>query len=371
MIPPLESEASTMFKAVLPALAILAWAWTPTRGDEDPVPLAKGVRGLVTRTVGEVSMDGKLDEWSEAFCVPVHYNHGRLEDRAAQFFAMWDDEALYIGLRALDRKQANPGVGGAVFNGDAVEFYLDTRSGEALRAKDWSEGAVHLFYSPFEGTARKPRWVIRQGIATSDTELKGVVVEANTQDWGYEVEFKLPWANFPKFRPKLGALLALDAELCSGDGGERTDRTFAYGSPLSVQQPASLGLVELVKSFDPDYLPAIGAAAFPFWVETPWVQPERAHVQATVGIAPDFVDLAGEVQVRLHDTHGTIVKSVPARMETFGPQGKRFARAIAFWSIDEFAPGTYFATAEVVARTGKTMASVAPRMVHEANMSGR
>lgn len=366
----LDTRDRIMIKPAVLLLVLPFLIGGDVRGEET-TPLKKGVRGLVTLSDGPVTLDGKLDEWSKAFCVPVHYNHPNLDNRAAQFFMMWDDEALYVGLRALDRKRANPGTGGAVFNGDAVEFYLDTRSGDALRGKDWTPGAIHLFYSPFEGTELKPRWVMRQGIATSNTELKGVVVIATTYDWGYEMEFKLPWSNFPGFQAKPGALLAMDAELCSGDGGARTDRTFAYGSPLSVQQPASQGLLELVKSFDPDSLAQVGPAAFPMWVDTPWVQPERAQVQAVVAISPTFLDLVGEVEVRLHDTDGKIVKTKPAQIERFGPSGKGFARAVARWSIDDFAPNTYFATAKIQSRTGKTLTTVAPRMVQEAQMTGR
>ncbi|HEV3166487.1 MAG TPA: sugar-binding protein [Isosphaeraceae bacterium] len=344
---------------------------SPTHADDTPVALKPGVRGLVTKAAGGVRIDGKLQEWDDAFCTPVHYNHRDLDNRAGQFFYQWDEQALYIGLRALDRKQANPGQGGAVYNGDAVEFYLDTRPGDLLRGKDWTPGAIHFFFSPFEGSELKPRWVMRGGIATSNTVLNDVEHLATKYDWGYEEEFKIPWSNFPDFKPQLGALLAIDAELCSGDGGARTDRTFAYGSPLSVQQPASLGLLELVKLFAPEYLTAAGPAAFPLWVETAWVQPERAHVQAVVAIPPAFADLVGEVNIRIHNTEGKVVKTVPGHIESFGPAGKGFVRAVALWSIDDFAPNTYFATASIEARTGKTLCTVAPRMVHEANMTGR
>jgi hypothetical protein len=349
---------------------VLSPVGLPARGDE-PVPLAEGVRGLVTLTPTKVIMDGRLREWSNAFCTPLQYNHRDVENRAAQFFYMWDDEALYIGLRCLDLKQANPAALPATYDGDAVEFYLDTRPGDALRGKDWTTGAIHFYFSPFQGGEVKPRWVMRRGIATSETVLTGVEIAATNDSESYEVEFKLPWANFPDFKPGFGAVLALDAELCSGDGATRTDRSFAYGSPLSVQQPASLAKVELVKRYDPDYLPQVGPASFPFWVETPWVQPERAQVQAVVAIPPAFAEIVGEVEIRLHDPDGRIVKTLPARVEPFGPPDKGFLRAGAFWSIDDFAPNTYFASARIVARTDKTMVTVTPRMVHEAIMKGR
>jgi len=360
-----------MPRTAIAAVAALLLIGLPAAADEPVADLAKGVRGLVTRASAGVVVDGKLAEWETAYCTPVHHGHARLADRAAQFFYQWDDDALYVGLRCLDTKRANPGQKGAVYNGDAVEFYLDARSGAALRSKDWSDGAVHLFYSPFVGSELRPRWVMRPGIATSGAKLEGVEVAATAYPWGYESEFKIPWANFPKFKATLGATLALDAELCSGDGAGRTDRTFAYGSPLSVQQPASLGMVELVKGFDPAYLAAAGPAAFPMTVETPWSQAGRAECRAVVAIPPAFADVVGAIDVRLHDAEGKIVKTLPARVEPFGPDGLGFRRAVATWSIDDFAPNTYFATAKISARTGKPMVAVAPRMVQEAIMTGR
>jgi len=343
----------------------------PSPAAEAPVALEAGVRGLVTLALTKVAVDGRLDEWGGAFCTPVHYGHRDLANRPAQFFYMWDDEAFYVGLRCLDARQANPAPLPATFNGDAVEFYLDTRSGEALRGKDWTPGAIHFFFSPFQGKEVRPRWVIRQGIATSDTVLKGVEIAATNGSDRYEVEFKLPWSNFPDFKPKPGAVLAIDAELCSGDGGTRTDRTFAYGSPLSVQQPASLAKVELVRSFEPEYFHAVGPDAFPMRVETPWAQPERARVQAVVAVPPAFAEIVGQVEIRLHDADGKVVKTLPAPVEAFGPKGLGFSRAVAQWSIDDFAPGSYFASARVLARTGKLITTVTPRMVDEANMTGR
>ena len=67
------------------ALAGLVWLGSLARSAETPVPLEPGVRGLVTRASGKVVIDGSLREWSEAFCTPVHYGHGNLENRAAQF----------------------------------------------------------------------------------------------------------------------------------------------------------------------------------------------------------------------------------------------------------------------------------------------
>ncbi|WP_435005732.1 sugar-binding protein [Tundrisphaera lichenicola] len=352
-------------------LMLLLFGAIGAMAEDKPVALEKGVRGLVVRATEPVVVDGKLREWSGAYCTPVHYSHGNLTNRAAQFFYLWDEQALYVGLRTLDEKPANIGNPGSLWNGDAVEFYFDARTGDSLRGQEWSTGAIHLFYTAFEKATVHPRWTVRQGIATSDVRLKGVEIGATSEGGITELEFKLPWANFPEFTPKAGSVIALDAELCSGDGEGRTDRTFAYGSPLSVQQPASLGKVELVNSFDPAYLPEAGPSTFPMWVETPWTQSERARVRAVVAIPPSFVEQVGAVNVRLHDADGKVVRTEIATIEPFGPPGAGFVRAVASWSIDDYAPNTYFATARVESKDGKTLTSVAPRMVQEAQMSGR
>ena len=343
----------------------------PALADDTPAKLQPGVRGLVTRAAAKVTVDGSLAEWTGAFCTPLHYGHVRPLERASQFFYMWDDEAFYVGLRCLDTKQANPAALAASFNGDAVEFYLDTRAGDALRSKDWTKGAIHFYYTPFDKAEVKPRWVMRKGIATSDTVLTGVEIAATRDSDHYEIEFKLPWANFPDFKAKVGATIAVDAELCSGDGGTRTDRTFSYGSPLSVQQPASLGKVELVSTIAPEFVAQVGPAMFPMWVDTPWVQSERGQVKAVVAIPPAFAAAVRLVDVRFHDADGKVVKTVIAPIEEFGPKGLGFVRAVASWSVDDFPPGSYFVTSSVWASPGKQIAAVAPRMVDEAIISGR
>ncbi len=187
----------------------------------------------------------------------------------------------------------------------------------------------------------------------------------------YELELKIPWRNFPGFAPKLGALIGVDAELCAGDGGLRTDRTFSYGSPLSVQQPASQGKVELVKSFDPEYLKTVGPSAFPMWVDTPWNQSERGGVEAVVAIPPEFAELVGEVEFRIHEADGKVVKTLTVVPKSFGPNGLGFVRAERAGRSTIMPPAAYFATARVLSRTEKPLATVAPRMVAEGIISGR
>ncbi len=80
-----------------------------------------------------MKIDGDLAEFKDAFCTPVGYFFADTPNRAAQFFYMWDDEALYSGLRAWDQKQANNAADNRLWEGDGVEWYFDTRRGEQFR----------------------------------------------------------------------------------------------------------------------------------------------------------------------------------------------------------------------------------------------
>src|SRR5262249_11321684 len=154
-----------------------------------------------------------------------------------QFLFLWDEQNLYVGLRCLDEKPAHVAPDNQLYNGDAVEFYLDTRRGGDLGGKQFTPGTLHMYWTPFTGTEVRPRLQVRGFPTNPGFKLQGAAVAGVRTPWGYTATFKLPWANFPKFTPKTGEILGLDAELCSSDGGPRVDRTFVYSSPASVASP--------------------------------------------------------------------------------------------------------------------------------------
>lgn len=330
----------------------------PTRAEE---PLAPGVRGLATRAPADMKIDGDLAEFSQAFCTPVEYFHADLKNRAAQFFYMWDEEAFYAGLRTLDEKQANHAPDDRLWEGDAVEWYFDTRRGDEFRSIDWGPGAVHCYWTAYDAAEISPRFCLRPGYLDAIPKI-GVQVAARRTAQGAEVEFKLPWANFPGFQPKLNEVIALDAELCYSDGKERIFRTFAYGSPLSVQQPASQAKIQLVDSVAPAYWRQCAAVMAPMRIDTPWGQPTKAHSYGYVAMPPNHADQLGKIVFRLTDLEGQVLGEHEAEVESFQPEG-RFARAVAHWPIDSAPPGAYQAVAVLYDKNGTELAKVAPRMV--------
>lgn len=330
--------------------------------------LQPGVRGVATRATGPVKIDGNLEEFAAAFCTPVGYFETDLANRAAQFFYLWDDEAFYAGLRTLDKKQANPAPDDKLWGGDAVEWYFDTRRDGKFRDASWGPGAVHMYWTGFKDTYLKARWCLRPDMLQTIAGT-GVEVGAQKTSYGTEVEFKLPWINFPDFKVQEDAVIALDAELCYSDGGPRTYRTFAYGSPLSVQQPASQAKVQLVKQLQAEHWKQCGPVMIPLRCDTPWSQPTKALVTGLAAVPPNHADQVGKFVFRLLDLEGKTLGEFEGQIETLQAEGQ-FQRYKAQWPTDAAVPGGHQLVGIAYDRNGKELSRVAPRLVSVNNLQG-
>jgi hypothetical protein len=325
--------------------------------------LKPGVRGVATRAPSGMKIDGDLAEFKDAFCTPVGYFMPDVKNRAAQFFYMWDDDAFYCGLRTLDQKQANPAPDDRLWEGDGVEWYFDTRRDENFRAREWGPGAVHMYWTAYKNDKLQPRWCLRPDMLQAIPGT-GVEVAARKTSYGAETEFKLPWANFPQFKVAQDEVIALDAELCYSDGKGRVERTFAYGSPLSVQQPASQAKIQLVDRLLPEHWKQCGAVMFPVRCDTEWTQNTKPAVTGYLSIPANVRDQVSKVVFRLLDTNGEQVADYIAVVQAIDAGGD-FHRATALWPSDFVAPGQYFLMGIVYDREAKERARVAPRMVSD------
>jgi hypothetical protein len=360
----------------IPPLFFLATAGLIAQlGFAQPSELAEGVRGVATRAPKEMKIDGDLSEFKNAFCTPVEYfqpdNPDKkdpapgLHDRAGQFFYMWDDEAFYAALRTLDRHPADNADDDHLWEGDAVEWYFDTRRGSDFRSHDWPKeanaGAVHCYWTGLKGTNLAPRFCLRPGFLQAIPK-NGVEVGAKRTSVGMDVEFKLPWANFPNFKAKAGEVIALDAELCYSDGGPRVFRSFVFGSPLSVQQPANLGRIQLVEKLQPGHWKQCGPVMFPIRCDTPWGQPAKPHVLGYMALPATQTEQIGKVIFRIVGLDGKTLGDFPGTIETFEPEGN-FQRASAQWPADLAPPGAHQLLGLVYDKSGKELTRLAPRMV--------
>lgn len=325
------------------------------------VPVAaqeKPVVGLIPRAKGPITLDGKLDDWADAFVTPVHIGHPNFADRGGQFLYLWDEKNLYIGLRCLDRTPAHIGTDTQIWNGDAVEFYLDVRRGKDLGAAAFGPGTLHMFYTPFTKEEVKPRQQMRPLPAFKGFTLKGAKVAGAKMPWGYTAEFELPWANFPDFVPKAGDIVGIECELCSSDGGPRIDRTFVYSSPAAVGSPSAFGRVRLVDRLEAADLQPLGRALLPLSLTR---STNYAWLYGTVGISPTLEKSVARLEGKLLNAAAKVVKTSAGNSKTLDGG---FTLWTGSWEMFDLPPGVY--TLEVAARdnTGAVVASRSERLWH-------
>jgi hypothetical protein len=342
---------SSLSRLCLPIL--LACLLPAARAEDRPIV------GLIPKAAGPIKLDGRLDDWDGAFVTPVHVGHPDFANRGAQFLFLWDDDNLYVGLRALDRRPGNVGPDTALWNGDAVEFYLDTRGGDQLGAKDFGPGTLHMFWTPFTGTEVQPRLRVRDLPAFKDFTLKGAEVAGAKTPWGYTAEFKLPWANFAAFAPKAGEVIGIDCELCSADGGPRVDRTFVYSSPASVSSPSAFGRVRLVEKVEPADLKGCGRALLPLSVTK---SANYDWLYGTVCLSPTIDKMAARVEGRILDAEGKVKKTAAGTRTTL--EGSGFVLWQASWELFDLPAGAYAVEVTALDRDGKAIVSHSTSLLH-------
>jgi hypothetical protein len=320
----------------------------------------KALVGLIPRAKGPITLDGKLDEWEGAFVTPVHVGHPDFANRFGHFLFLWDDENLYIGQRCLDGNMAHVGRDDQIWNGDAVEFYLDTRRGDAFGGPEFTAGTLHMFWTPFTGAKVQPRLQVRPFKTNPRLTVKGAEVAARTTKWGYTAEFKVPWANFPKFAPKVGEVISIDCELCSSDGGPRVDRTFVYSGPASVGTPATFGRVQLVDKLDLGKLQPFGRALLPLSLNQsanyPWLY-------ATVGVSPTIAAAkATKLEGKLRDAKGAVKKTSTGAWSFV--EAPEFALWRGEWELFDLPPGTYTLELTAYGKGDHAITSRTVRLLH-------
>lgn len=268
--------------------ALLAFAFCQPAAAQTPV------RGLIPKAKKPVVMDGKLDEWSNAFATPVNFGHADWSERAAVWRYQWDADNLYIGLECLDTMTFNKAPG-PIYDGDGVEFYLDVRDPGQLGKPEWAPGTVHMYFTGFSNGELKPRISIRGGIAGfAGMTTEGMECAATRTPTSFTVEFRLPWSKFPGFKPEAGREIGIDCELTSGDGGPRVDRCWVYSGAAAVSGPAAFGRVKLVDSWSPTE-GTYSEVLFPSFLarSTPIGEPATLMV----GVSPDVAPLVKRVEL--------------------------------------------------------------------------
>jgi hypothetical protein len=157
-------------------------------------------------------------------------------------------------------------------------------------------------------------------------------------------------------------VIALDAELCYSDGAGRVNRSFVYGSPLSVTQPASQAKIQLVEKLDDSFWKQCGPVMTPIHCDTAWVQKTKPMVTGYMALPSNQKSRIGKTVFRILDLDGRVLGDFEGKVETFSAAGG-FSRAVAYWPSDLAVPGAHELLGIVYDTSGKELSRVAPRLV--------
>jgi hypothetical protein len=350
------TSLSYLLRRLIVTLGIVLTALRPAAADDDPKP---SIRGVVPRAQTAVAIDGQLKEYDKAFCTPLEYFNPNPKNRPAQFFCLWDDEALYVGVRTLDEHAFTPAE--QFWTGDAVEWYLDTRRDDSFLSRNWSQGAVHCFFSGVRLDKLEPRFLLRPGQEGAIPKT-GVQVASTRTRHGLEYEFKLPWVNFPNFHAAAGQVIGLDAELSYSDGGPRTFRSFVFGGPLSVQQPADLACVELVDVIERRHWKDCGPVLMPIRVDVPWFQQGTPQVEGAIAVPPVGREAVGKIFFEVRSLDEAPIGRYEASEEMVLEPEDAFVMRKARWPLTAAPAGRYQVQAIVLDSQGAELTRVAPRL---------
>jgi len=104
-------------------------------------------------------------------------------------------------LRCLDQHPAHFGADSQIWNGDAVEFYLDTRRSQQLGAAQFGPGTLHMFWTPFTKTDVKPRMGVRDLPTFKGFKLQGAEIAGAKTAWATPPSSSCRGPTSPKFLP--------------------------------------------------------------------------------------------------------------------------------------------------------------------------
>lgn len=209
--------------------------------DVEPTLVAK-------RRSSPVEIDGELDE--AEYGAAMSYEFGDLSgesDNHATYWALWDEDHLYLAARIADDSiQYNPDAD--AFENDSAELLIDPRRDRSpeIRSDD-----LHLFGLPEAGT------VVKTGGAEGFEVDESIEIEANhtRSSAVYRVELRIPWADLdaePERHRRLGLALAVN----DLDGEE--DLQFSWDSSDSLLEPSSWGDLRLGGESPADDVPPPG-----------------------------------------------------------------------------------------------------------------
>lgn len=208
----------------------------------------------IPRTFLPFEIDGIPDGWSS---FPAHFlmNRENIVQGAdfisdgnvpqGRFYLAWDTAYLYIYFLAADDEIVNPARTTHPWTGDALEIFLDLRSGDSFGKPEYGDGVYQIFAVPPDQYHEKPFMKIWQpdGYEIENAKLASAVGEGL---WALEIA--LPWKELGVESVETGREIGLDIVMDDIDRGDYSFRQMVWrGGANNWRNPSLLARMTLVR----------------------------------------------------------------------------------------------------------------------------
>jgi hypothetical protein len=211
-----------------------------------PVPLsALFAFAIPIRPVGDIVIDGVLDDWSDEYALPSISLEGR--EQSATVYAAWSEQRLVFALN-VPRTRAPRVLPKRLSDGDSFDLYIDTRD---IRNAHRAGRYCHKFViAPVGGAgqARSPLFehqeIQRALMGPPHVSPPHVEIASSVRDDGYSIELALPASTLNGYDVDITRRMGLAYVL---HDTERPNQIWPHTSELPVWNDTSLwATVELV-----------------------------------------------------------------------------------------------------------------------------
>lgn len=229
-------------------LVWIVWAVAPQAAFSQGLQSNHGVlRAVPLRQ--PVVVDGKLDEWDVSAEI-VSYGVRRLRDRySVRVAAMWDAEAVYLGLKWRDPTpminnvdvDATPGDGWMAdsFQGRFIVSGRQVHLTTCYSSKKDKTAAVIEYDAALNQAGR--RVFVSPGKTTQDPTGFAQAFVSDSDARGYTQELRIPWVLLGKdFRPIAGGKIGFTGEYFWGNASGTTWPAVMWSDPINPKNPVRI-----------------------------------------------------------------------------------------------------------------------------------
>ena len=208
----------------------------------------------VARTFMPFEIDGKPGGWSQFQPFTIEGRDNFVQgmdlldtrgDLRGKIYLAWDKNALYLFAVVADDDVRNPFREQNPWTGDALELFMDMRSGEELGNPSYGPGVFQIFVIPPDEGHEAPSFEVWQ---PGKTEFRDVETASLVMEDAYSLEVRIPWKNLTKEEIKPGKTIGFEATLDDVDEGDYTHRQLVWrGGANNWRDPSLFSRLVLVR----------------------------------------------------------------------------------------------------------------------------